>query len=64
MSEDAGRRFWENNAARYDRSMGLLGGPLPRTVELVAAAVSGATRVLEVASGTGLVSAAIAPVVG
>lgn len=64
MSDDAGRRFWESNAARYDRSMGLLGGPLPRTVELVAAAVSGATRVLEVASGTGLVSAAIAPVVG
>ena len=64
MPDDAGRRFWESNAARYDRSMGLLGGPLPRTVELVAAAVSGATRVLEVASGTGLVSAAIAPVVG
>jgi phosphatidylethanolamine/phosphatidyl-N-methylethanolamine N-methyltransferase len=64
MSDDAGRRFWESNAARYDRSMGLLGGPLPRTVELVASAVSGATRVLEVASGTGLVSEAIAPVVG
>jgi phosphatidylethanolamine/phosphatidyl-N-methylethanolamine N-methyltransferase len=64
MSDDAGRRFWESNASRYDRSMGLLGGPLPRTVELVAAAVSGATRVLEVASGTGLVSEAIAPVVG
>lgn len=64
MSDDAGRRFWENNAGRYDRSMGLLGGPLPRTVELVVSAVSGAARVLELASGTGLVSEAIAPVVG
>ncbi len=64
MPDDAGRRFWEKNAARYDRSMGLLGGPLPRMVELVASAVSGATRVLELASGTGLVSEAIAPVVG
>lgn len=64
MSDDVGRRFYERNAARYDRSMGLLGGPLPRTVELVAAAVSGAARVLEVASGTGLVSEVIAPVVG
>lgn len=63
MPTDA-RAFWERNAARYDRSMGLLGGPLPRTVALVASAVSGATRVLEVASGTGLVSEAIAPVVG
>ncbi|MCK6507856.1 class I SAM-dependent methyltransferase [Myxococcota bacterium] len=64
MSEEDGRRFWESNAARYDRSMGLLGGPLPRTAELVAAAVSGTARVLEIASGTGLVSEAIAPVVG
>lgn len=64
MSDDSGRRFWERNAARYDRSMGLLGGPLPRTVSLVASAVSGAARVLEVASGTGLVSEAVAPVVG
>src|SRR5690606_25821625 len=64
MSDDAGRRFWESNAARYNRSMWLLGGPLPRTVQLVAAAVSGAARVLEVASGTGLVSEAVAPVVG
>ncbi len=64
MSEEDGRRFWESNAALYDRSMGLLGGPLPRTAELVASAVSGTARVLEIASGTGLVSEAIAPVVG
>jgi phosphatidylethanolamine/phosphatidyl-N-methylethanolamine N-methyltransferase len=64
MTEDRGRPFWEKNANRYDRSMVLLGGPLPRTVELVAQSVRGAGRVLEVASGTGLVSKGIAPVVG
>lgn len=64
MSDESGRRFWESNAERYDRSMGLLGGPLPRTVALVAGSVRGLGRVLEVASGTGLVSEGIAPVVG
>lgn len=64
MLDDEGRLFWERNAARYDRSMGLFGGPLPRTRVLVAEAVRGAARVLEIACGTGLVSEAIAPVVG
>jgi ubiquinone/menaquinone biosynthesis C-methylase UbiE len=63
MSDD-GRQFWEGTAGKYDRSMGLFGGALPRTLELVADAVRDRRRVLEIASGTGLVSAAMAPVVG
>ncbi|MFO0582503.1 MAG: class I SAM-dependent methyltransferase [Anaeromyxobacter sp.] len=60
MSEDPGRGYWERNAARYDRSMVLLGGPMPRTLQLVAEAVRGAGEVLEVAAGTGLVTEVIA----
>lgn len=62
--EDDSKAFWDRTAARYDRSMRLFGGPLPRMLELVAAEVSGARRVLELAAGTGLVTAVIAPVVG
>jgi ubiquinone/menaquinone biosynthesis C-methylase UbiE len=59
------REFWEKTAARYDRvAKGLLGRPLPRMLELTADSVSGAGVVLEVAAGTGLLTAAIAPRVG
>ncbi len=37
MFDDSARRFWEDNALRYDRSMALLGGPLPRTLKRVEA---------------------------
>jgi ubiquinone/menaquinone biosynthesis C-methylase UbiE len=61
MSEST-REFWEKTASRYDRvTKGLLGRPLPRAAELTAAAVAGAGDVLEVAAGTGLLTAAIAP---
>ncbi len=62
--EEPGRRFWERNASRYDRSMALFGGPVPRMAALAADTVRGSARVLELASGTGLVTEAIAPVVG
>lgn len=55
------RRFWEQKAKHYDRSMKLFGRPLPRVLELTSEAVSGADSVLEVGAGTGLVTAAIAP---
>lgn len=59
------RDFWEKAATRYDRvARGLLGRPLPRAVELTAAAVAGAGNVLEVAAGTGLLTAAYASRVG
>jgi phosphatidylethanolamine/phosphatidyl-N-methylethanolamine N-methyltransferase len=52
--------YWNRHARNYDRSMALLGKPLPRMLELVAEAVRGKDRVLEVAAGTGLVTAVLA----
>jgi phosphatidylethanolamine/phosphatidyl-N-methylethanolamine N-methyltransferase len=60
MQQESGRQYWERNARNYDRSMRVLGGPLTRAVELSAQAVHGASRVLEVAAGTGLVTVALA----
>jgi ubiquinone/menaquinone biosynthesis C-methylase UbiE len=63
--QERDRRFWESQASRYDRVVtGVLGRPMPRVLELTAGAVSGADTVLEVAAGTGLMTAAIAPRVG
>lgn len=64
MRAEPGRSFWEDAARRYDRSMWLLGGPMPEVCARVAEVLRGAERVLELASGTGLVTEAIAPVVG
>lgn len=61
---DPGRGYWEKNAARYDRASRILARPVPRMLELTAAAVRGRGRVLEVAAGTGLATAAVAPLVG
>lgn len=58
---DRERRFWEQVADHYDKSQVFFGGPMGRARELVAEAVAGADRVLEVAAGTGLVTMAIAP---
>lgn len=55
------RDYWERHARNYDASLRwLLGRPLPRMLELVSEAVQGKGRVLEVAAGTGIVTAAIA----
>jgi phosphatidylethanolamine/phosphatidyl-N-methylethanolamine N-methyltransferase len=54
------RSYWDRQAGSYDRAMRLLGRPIPRMVELTAEAVLGTTRVLEVAAGPGLVTAALA----
>jgi ubiquinone/menaquinone biosynthesis C-methylase UbiE len=60
--EDRDRAFWERKAPQYDRvAKGLFGRPVPRVLELTAQGVSGADAVLEVAAGTGLITAAIAP---
>lgn len=60
--DDRDRNFWERKAPQYDRvTTGVFGRPLPRVLELTASAVSGAETVLEVAAGTGLITAAIAP---
>lgn len=60
MSGDHGRRFWDAHAGRYDRSMLLLGGPMPRAIERTADATRSLPKVLEVAAGTGLVTVALA----
>jgi phosphatidylethanolamine/phosphatidyl-N-methylethanolamine N-methyltransferase len=52
--------YWERHAAHYDHSLRMLRKPLPRMIELTAEAVRGTQRVLEVAAGTGLVTAALA----
>lgn len=59
---DTGRSYWDRHAEHYDRSMMLLGGPIPRMAALAADAVRGSRRVLEVAAGTGLVTRSIASV--
>ena len=56
------REFWDRKAAQYDRVVtGVFGRPLRRVLELTASAVAGADTVLEVAAGTGLMTAVIAP---
>ena len=65
MTESApGRGFWGRSAASYDRSMLILGGPIPAAIAGVVDLVRGSERVLEVASGTGLFTVAMAPAVG
>lgn len=61
MDRDAkGRDYWDRHAKNYDRSMAILGGPIPRMVAFAAEAVRGSARVLEVAAGTGLVTTSLA----
>ncbi len=57
------RRYWDGQAAGYDRAMALLGGPLPAAIDGAVAAVAGKGRVLELACGTGLVTVRLAAVV-
>lgn len=57
---DGNRSYWDKHAKNYDRSMSLLGRPIPRMVELAGEASRGLGRVLEVAAGTGLVTPALA----
>ena len=57
MTQD--RDYWERHAARYDLSTLPLRGPMPRMLKLVEEAVAGQQRVLEVAAGTGQVTAVL-----
>ena len=60
---DSGKAYWERTAKGYDLSMRLFGGPLAAMLPLVVEEVTGLGHVLELAAGTGLVTAAIAPAV-
>lgn len=64
MRSSDGRSYWERHAKRYDRSTRFLSRPVPRLLELAVEAVRGRPRVLEVAAGAGLITTAIASVVG
>jgi ubiquinone/menaquinone biosynthesis C-methylase UbiE len=64
MNTANGRGYWERHAKRYDRSTRFLSRPVSRMLELSVDAARGKQRVLEVAAGTGLLTTAIAPVVG
>jgi phosphatidylethanolamine/phosphatidyl-N-methylethanolamine N-methyltransferase len=61
---DASRAYWDRHARHYDRSMLVLGRPLPRAIALVQEEVRGLGSVLEVAAGTGLFTLPIAAVAG
>ncbi|NVB84608.1 MAG: class I SAM-dependent methyltransferase [Kofleriaceae bacterium] len=61
---DTGRVYWERHAKRYDKSTRFLARPVPRMLELCVDAARAKASVLEVAAGTGLVTTAIAGVVG
>ncbi|HLL23197.1 MAG TPA: methyltransferase domain-containing protein [Kofleriaceae bacterium] len=64
MKDAHGRNYWERHAKRYDRATRFLSRPVPRMLALSVDAARGKRRVLEVAAGTGLLTVAIAPVVG
>lgn len=60
--EDRDQAFWQRKAPQYDRvAKGLFGRPLTRVLELTANGVASSDTVLEVAAGTGLITAVIAP---
>lgn len=42
---DGDRSYWDKHAKNYDRSMSLLGRPIPRMVELAAEATRGLVRI-------------------
>jgi SAM-dependent methyltransferase len=56
--------YWNRHADRYDFSMRLFGGPMPRAITLTAEAVTGADHALELAAGTGLFTGALSRVCG
>lgn len=59
--EDRDQDFWQRKAPQYDRvAKGLFGRPLTRVLELTANGVASGDTVLEVAAGTGLITAVIA----
>ncbi len=60
-ARESGRSYLDRHARAYERSLRILGRPLPRTIALVQEAVVGAEEVLEVGAGTGVFTNEIAP---
>jgi ubiquinone/menaquinone biosynthesis C-methylase UbiE len=59
-----GRDFWDRHAAHYDLSVRFVERPMRRMFDLIGTDLAGAREVLEVAAGTGLVTARIAAIAG
>ncbi|HXE79265.1 MAG TPA: class I SAM-dependent methyltransferase [Vicinamibacterales bacterium] len=60
--EDRERAFWERIAPHYDHAVtGIFGKPMPRMLALTAEGAAGAENALEVAAGTGVFTAVVAP---
>lgn len=57
---DPGRGYWDRLARRYDRATRFISGPIAPMCALIAEALQGAGRVLEVGAGTGLVTPSLA----
>lgn len=55
------RDFWERHAPHLDHALGLLERPFSRMLSLVAEGLGNTEAVLEVAAGTGRISAILAP---
>lgn len=55
------RVFWEEQTESYELFLRLFGGPFDRARELLRGTLDGGDEVLEVAAGTGELTAAIAP---
>lgn len=60
QSEASGRRYWDRHAKNYDRSALVLGKAMPAMLKRIQQVVRGKNRVLEVAAGTGLITAVLA----
>ena len=56
-------RYWRRHARRYDRVTLLLNRRFTAMADAVAESIRGSERVLEIAAGTGLVTARVAPAV-
>ena len=57
---DENKRFWDRIAKRYDRITLRITRDYPTFVDRIADDVRGAEKVLEIATGTGLVALALA----
>ena len=60
---DTDSRYWRRHARRYDRATLILNRRFPTMADWVAESIRDSRRVLEIAAGTGLVTARVAPAV-
>ncbi|MCL2626234.1 MAG: class I SAM-dependent methyltransferase [Cystobacterineae bacterium] len=61
-NNEKARAYWERNAKRYDASLRITVGAMPKLVEVLKEEFVGAGRILELAAGTGVATEALAQV--